>query len=126
MMRKLVFAILLSTLVLVAERAGAQSTSGKFFIKACSGTAIHDAYENWQSEEGARGRICIGFVHGFLQGYILATRSGKTICPPTQEHINYEMAGILVRYLHNHPEDRQQDAAVLLKRALAAAWPCRN
>jgi hypothetical protein len=45
-------------------------------------------------------------------------------CPPAGGK-NGQIRDIFTRYLREHPEERHEEAIILLVLALSEAWPCR-
>ncbi|MFB2873687.1 Rap1a/Tai family immunity protein [Aeromonas jandaei] len=63
---------------------------------------------------------CRGYITGVADAY-----DGYSFCIPNQVNIG-QNSDIVTKYLHDHPEDRHQDAHVLTAYALSIAFPCKK
>lgn len=69
---------------------------------------------------------CLGFISGVMAGHALSVGAGKTFyCFPENANIT-KAKRIIVKYLKKNASALDKDAAELIFRALADAWPCRN
>lgn len=63
---------------------------------------------------------CRGYIIGVADAY-----DGYSFCIPNRVNIG-QNSDIVMKYLHDHPEDRHQDAHVLTAYALSVAFPCKK
>jgi hypothetical protein len=71
--------------------------------------------------EGLKAMSCLGFVHGVVNGWVLA---GKPLCVPDQVSFSEESL-VVSKYLDLHSEELRLEPAVLVIRAVSHAWPCK-
>jgi Rap1a immunity proteins len=71
--------------------------------------------------QGLKAMSCLGFVHGVVDGWILA---GKPLCVPDQVSFSEESL-VVSKYLRGHPEELHLEPAVLVIKAMNHAWPCK-
>jgi hypothetical protein len=71
--------------------------------------------------QGLKAMSCLGFVHGVVDGWILA---GKPLCVPDQVSFSEESL-VVSKYLRGHPDELHLEPAVLVIRAMNHAWPCK-
>ena len=62
--------------------------------------------------------ICLGFIQGVSDSPV----HGSRVCSPA---VGSQVKQVVVRFLEANPAKRDQDAAELVARALADAYPCR-
>ncbi|MDH3670206.1 MAG: Rap1a/Tai family immunity protein [Gammaproteobacteria bacterium] len=69
---------------------------------------------------------CLAFISGVTAGHALSVGAGKTFyCFPENADIA-QAKRIIVKYLKKNASSLDKDAAELIFRALADAWPCGN
>jgi hypothetical protein len=109
--------------------------SGSDLLRDCNSAVRWLDSGTYTSVDMLQGMRCEGYVLGVLDGYRtrrildgLLTRKQKTpiiiICTPDQIN-NLEMARIVQKFVHDHPQYLTEDAADLIVGALANAFPCR-
>jgi hypothetical protein len=83
--------------------------------------AIRSDPERMSGIEMQRGMHCLGYVSGFVSGYLLG-RNGD-LCLP-EDVTTGQLVRVFLKYLNDHPADLHLRASVLLRRALAGSYPC--
>ena len=68
---------------------------------------------------------CDAFVSGVADSIGLQPEGKRPACI-ADGVTGTQLREVLVKYLRAHPETREQNAALLTARALAAAFPCRK
>ena len=69
---------------------------------------------------------CLSFISGVTAGHPLSVGTGKTFyCFPEDAGVA-KAKRVIVKYLKKNAGSLDKDAAELIFRALANAWPCRN
>lgn len=69
---------------------------------------------------------CLAFISGVTAGHASSVVAGKTFyCFPEKAGIT-KAKRIIVKYLKKNASSLDKDAAELIFRALANAWPCHN
>jgi hypothetical protein len=61
---------------------------------------------------------------GFCAGLITAIKDSHSVCPPEGTNAT-QSAGVLMRFMDEHPEIRHEDLYVITVMALRDAWPCK-
>ena len=108
-------AVLVSALVVVAGGAQAQRVSkvdGPRLMSLCS---AHDVGQ------------CDGYLAGFADAIAMQHESsakGKPIACVPVAVTTAQMREVVVKYLRNNPQSREERGADLTARAFAAAFPC--
>ena len=70
---------------------------------------------------------CLSYIQGITEGLLIYGGSCRPglICLP--EHYNYlQMARVVVKYLHAHPESHHLGAVVLIPLAYQKDFPCET
>ena len=108
--------LLLSALFSVSQQAPSQSpavdivSSGNNFISRCD-----PAPDAWIDG------FCRGYIAGLSEpGPLLAAAPN---CPPKGATYGQDYL-IVVKYIHNHPEEMHKQTSVLVLEALREAFPC--
>jgi hypothetical protein len=69
---------------------------------------------------------CLSFISGVTAGHALSVDAGKTFYCFPEDADMAKAKRIIVKYLKKNASSLDKDAAELIFRALADAWPCRN
>jgi hypothetical protein len=69
--------------------------------------------------------ICDAFISGVADSIGLQPAGKRPACIPDAV-TGTQLREVTVKYLRAHPETREQNAALLTARALAAAFPCKS
>lgn len=102
-----------------------------------SGSAPNDAdpehgnglLEACTAQDGPYFTLCLGYIEGFTDGANLSPNSscpaarGTQWCPPEKATLR-QTVNIIVKYLRDHPETRQERSITLMASAMREAWPC--
>jgi hypothetical protein len=68
--------------------------------------------------------MCLGFIEGVADTMTsIRTGQGQRSCIPREVEAD-QMREVVVKYLTEHPEDRNYSAASNALVAIAKAWPC--
>jgi hypothetical protein len=82
----------------------------------------NDLYEKCNSESGTVSHgICGGYITGIAD---LLNNAGK-LCIPHQMVTVRQLLDIVVKYLREHPEERNISASLLVVLALHDSFPCK-
>jgi hypothetical protein len=108
------------------------STSGNAFLRLCS--AIDADEKDRTHEDYQHGMMCIAFVEGVVQGVSeeIGYAHSMTNKPPPAPFClpddveNGQIVRIVLRYIHNHPEEAHRKTSMLVALALQGSFPCRS
>jgi hypothetical protein len=108
----------------------AEATTGNDMLRACSDAerALVNQEKGKMLDvgESLMAGICLGEVTGIKFLINTATKSTDyPICVPANA-TNGQVVAVVVRYLRNHPETRDNDFNYLVSDALYDAWPCKR
>ena len=68
--------------------------------------------------------ICMGYVNGVIEGYIVGRRvTFGDICIPDEADWG-QITDVSIKFLNEHPEHRHLFAVTLVLMAVRDAWPC--
>ena len=78
-------------------------------------------YQNERSELATGMEMaCIAYIASAADSYSV------TFCTPPDSSTRGQARDIVVKYIKDHPKDRQNPAIHEAWLALSAAWPCKN
>jgi len=78
-------------------------------------------YQNERSELATGMEMaCIAYIASAADSYSV------TFCPPPDSSTRGQARDVVVKYLKEHPKDRQNPAIHEAWLALSAAWPCKQ
>jgi hypothetical protein len=93
---------------------------------AHAGIYFYSGNEMWDycsSVPGSWNRtFCVAYVAGINDRDALLGLP-PVYCAPAGTRID-QLADVAENYLRDHPENRQQEAAILILQSFQAAWPC--
>lgn len=135
-MRTILAALVLlacSSFVHAQSQAESVHASGNAFLRLCSAV---DKDVNELTQRELLGLLeCLGYVDGYLEGVIAeagfvdASKGDKKTptpyCQPTGLE-NPQTIRIVLKYIHNHPEEAHAPTALLMFEALSESFPCSN
>jgi hypothetical protein len=106
--------IIAAGLLLVAEApAMAMSMTGNELLSAC------------EAQGDAQQGVCAGFSNGTADGLAVGMYFAKACWFKVRTGADTrQVVAVTVKYLRDHPEDRDQAAATLTLLALRQAFPC--
>jgi hypothetical protein len=67
---------------------------------------------------------CLAFINGVTAGHALSVGTGRTFYCLPEKADSTQVKRIVVKYLKKNANSLDSDAAELIFRALANAWPC--
>src|SRR4051812_37321949 len=121
-------------LLLAVTAASAQLMTGNDVLDACEGPLTGGGTRSTGGTPAAKllpSKPDLPFCYGYLTAITdaVGTRNSSVYgewaaCLPTAGFQLSQAKDVIMRYLHAHPEERHQNAALLAGAALAEAWPC--
>jgi len=81
--------------------------------------------------EYADARNCIGYIQGVLDTItrwdaMQNKAVGPAICMPNEGVNSNQAVPIVVKYMHDHPEELDKAPVFITMAAMAQAYPCKN
>jgi hypothetical protein len=107
-----IVAILLSAMV---PGVGFADTVGTGFAEYQN--CIDASSRNWHGRDPLGASFCMGVVQG-----VASTAPG--ICLPPGVAVGQSLL-VVLNYMRQYPQELNQDLAVVARKALVQAWPCR-
>ncbi|MFK4794650.1 Rap1a/Tai family immunity protein [Sphingobium sp. ZW T5_29] len=120
MMQKFIgFAAALGLSAGVPQAAHAQFQTGNQIYRDCLVDRTDDAYYQKSS-------FCMAYVSGAFDAILLARQvNGKPDCTPDGLTVG-QMRDVALKYMRDHPENRNLSAAGIVLLSIMDAWPCPN
>jgi len=89
-------------------------STGNGLLQSCTNESDRFAYP-----------LCLGYISGAVQQLQLLQmlQPKQFACIPTGV-TNGQIVDVVVKYLRDHPENRQWSASFFVTNALVTAWPC--
>jgi len=112
-------ALLLSALMPSVSSAGEEGI-------VVSGLKGHDLLHLCTSQAGSSEvNFCFGYIEGIRDGlvWLAAARKSKATVAIPEKATKEQLAGVIVKYLNDHPERQQRSAGILVLIALKQAFP---
>jgi hypothetical protein len=100
------------------SQSASDATTGNGLLGSCqiSIRSSEDRSYNENTFESWRDGFCVGLVTG-------VGNASPHVCPD-ENVTNGQEKRVVLKYLQDHPEELHLDAATLVERALAKAFPC--
>jgi hypothetical protein len=84
------------------------------------------------TDDLSSGSYCLGFVNGIMQMSLdesvrvgSKTHAESLACSPQEGITTGQAVRVVIKYLHDHPEQLHRDAHILVVEALRIAFPCK-
>lgn len=117
-MGKIFYAVVaISLTASVPEAAHAQFLSGNQIYSDCQANKSDDTYYQ-------KSAHCTAYVMGAFDAILLARQlNGKPDCTPNNLTAG-QMRDVTLKYMRDHPENRNMSAASIVLLSIVDAWPC--
>ncbi len=110
--RRIATAIAIAVALIAVRDAGAGFQSGSDLLQHC-GDVSDSGYG-----------LCLGYVEGVVDG-MEADRATHHLPPCIREGVGAaQVHNVVIQYLRDHPEARDQTASLLVVIAVTGAWRC--
>jgi len=103
-------------------RDQANANDGKTLLRACSITLDVNVYHP-HTVKGEREAFDLGFCLGVFKG-VYTSSSGQDFCPGSAVPIKDGLE-LTVKFIKDHPELQEKDAADIVRWTLAEKFPCK-
>ena|ERR1700722_16275325 len=122
--------ILLSALFVTVLATAQVNTPNKRHAEAAiitSGNAIYDLCEHYKTDKltGSLGPACLMYISGVTQTLILNDDTKLMTAPcPAKGVTEGQITDVVIKWLEDHPEKRNDAAPYLIMESLKEAFPC--
>lgn len=116
-------------MVLMLLIPGWSYADGNELLKRCGLLVSYTDSEGPDSSSSGDRMFCAGFMQGITNMNLLyqqVLKSDAQFCLPDWGISNSHAARIVVKHLHDYPEELHRDAFVLAIWALRVAFPCKK
>ena len=113
----------------VSQVPSGEEITGSVLLRRCEAAVRIADGEDVDASQTVGGLLCIGYIAGFIDGYVLSvswSARGKkpTLCPPPEGIAAEQGARIVAKWLKENPKYLHGKTRASLLVGLSRAYPC--